>query len=1071
MNPHRLDLAARAANLEERRRAVHALGPPQDPPDLTEFDTWLIARQAAKLAERGARPRARTRAGRGGSDREALTALLTAYRGHELLLTGPDSSFGRLLDEQHAGWLPTYRAALDALPDKAGDPQDESGPEPWWRAPEVFHGRYAIVCAPFLAELGRRMDAVLAEDGGGGPEFDARIADDFQGRLLDRFALAMAWAVETDAKAYCAEHGIDPEAASTADFTAHLDATFADADGYHRFFLDFPVLARWLAHVTALLAEHGRELVTRLRADADEVGEVFFGRPVTNVLGADLGRGDDHAGSRGVVVLDVATGDRPEKLVYKPRCLKGEAALQRLLERLRRDGVLGFASRHVLPKDGYGYEALIPPGRNDVPDRAGAAAVYAELGGYLALFFVLGGGDLHFENILVADGHAFVCDGETVLGAVPDERPDASGTVMDSVFRTGLIEWPSGRAGAEGSMRLSGYAGGGAYELPVRVPRLDERGPSFAASVRHVAGVRVDPGAANRVFAAGELTHAEDFATDVAAGFDAVYRWFVRQGEGAAELVRDLFAGARVRFLNWSTQIYGQLLSAARHPRCLMDPVEVDLLIDTVRHFPRVWDHDMAFPDREAASMWRMDIPLFDVPAEGVRVTHDRGAHVELRLAASPLDVAAERIRGLTEEDRRRQRQYIAAGLAGGDVANEDFAATCVEQAEGVALRLCAEARPHGAPWTSYIVGMEGHEAVGIEADLYNGSAGVALFLAYLNDLSPRPEFERTARLALAHALESTDAARIGAYTGRGGLIYTLVHLHRLWDERDLLDHAAALADGLAPDIERDLHLDVYHGVAGLIPVLLALADATGGHGTDLALRCAEHLMRNGNADGDALSWSGGDDGAAMADLTGFAHGAGGIGWALATLGRRIGRDAYTDAAYRAFAYEARHFDEVVQDWYDLRSSPGGPIWRGRHFANAWCNGAAGIGLSRLATWDVLGRTDDDVLRDARCALAATVRNFPRLMNDTLCHGRSGNAELLLRHALLAEEPAFRVEANLHAQNQWRNLADARPGPESGFFPGLMLGMAGFGLHFLRLAHPGRVPSVLLLDPPSRPEE
>lgn len=44
--------------------------------------------------------------------------------------------------------------------------------------------------------------------------------------------------------------------------------------------------------------------------------------------------------------------------------------------------------------------------------------MYAELGGHLGVFYVLGGGDLHFENIIVADGHAFVCDCETALGVL-----------------------------------------------------------------------------------------------------------------------------------------------------------------------------------------------------------------------------------------------------------------------------------------------------------------------------------------------------------------------------------------------------------------------------------------------------------------------------------------------------------------------------------------------------------------------------------------------------------------------------------------------------------------------------
>lgn len=79
---------------------------------------------------------------------------------------------------------------------------------------------------------------------------------------------------------------------------------------------------------------------------------------------------------------------------------------------------------------------------------------------------------------------------------------------------------------------------------------------------------------------------------------------------------------------------------------------------------------------------------------------------------------------------------------------------------------------------------------------------------------------------------------------------------------------------------------------------------------------------------------------------------------------------------------------------------------------------------------------------------------------------------MFLRFAVLREEPAFRLEANVQVQEQWRHLDDAENGIAeggTGFFPGLMLGLSGFGMHFLRLARPDRIPSVLLLDPaPSR---
>ncbi|WP_329098034.1 type 2 lanthipeptide synthetase LanM family protein [Actinomadura citrea] len=1054
-----VDLAARAANLSERIQIVSALGPPSGAEPLEAFDAWRIDRLAAKLAAKfGAETSPRSER----HTEESLRETLRAYRAHELGLTDPGGRLGRMLADLHRGWLPVYRETLDGF-----DPGDEAFAAADWRSDEVYHGRLATACEPFLVELGRRLTSVID---GGGPavRVDSRLVADFQAYLLDRFELALAWAVETDAKVHCRLHGIDPASATHDDYLAYLDKTFADTDAYHRFYLEFPLLGRWLAQTTGQLAEHGAQMVGRLRDDAAELSASFFGRPVAAVRTARLGRSDHHAGGRSVAIVEVELADgAQESVVYKPRGLEGEAGFQGLLARLRDDGVLDYAERAVLRRDGYGFEALIPPGRNRVATREEAERVYAELGGYLAIFYVLGGGDLHFENVLIADGHAFICDCETVLGALPKGWPRPSGTLMDSVFRTGLIEWPRSGAAPEGEMRISGYTGGGGYEMPMPVPQVD-RLQSFASSVSYREGVRVDPGAANRIFVGEELTHAEEFVDAIGTGFDQVYEWFRRRPDEAIACVRELFSGSGVRFVNWSTQVYSQLLAAALHPRCLLEPLEADLLIETVRTFPRKWDQDAALPDWEVASMWRRDVPLFSVEAGDTALVHDHVARVGADLETSPLDHAASRIRGLSARNRAQQRQYIAAGLSGGDVTSADFAETCVERAAALGEQLCAMLRAPDAPapWTSFVITPDGRNEVDIEGDLYNGSGGIALFLAYLDALDPRPEFRAAARRALDHAVATWERQRIGAFTGLGGMIYVLTHLYRLWGERALLDRALELGDELAGRIDGDRHLDVFHGAAGLIPVMIGLAGVADGRGLEQAHHCAAHLLCRAEAEGDALSWPGSDLGASGANLTGLSHGAGGVGWALITLGRLTDRAEYVSAGRRAFAYEALHFDQSAQDWYDLREFPGGMLWEGRHYANAWCNGAAGIGLSRIQSWAALGKDDDAVLTEARSALTATMRNFPRLMNDSLCHGRSGNAELFLRFALLADEPAFRLEANVQVQAQWRNLEDAPPASATGFFPGLMLGMSGFGMHFLRLAHPERVPSALLLDPP-----
>nr|QDF63359.1 KyaM [Saccharopolyspora sp.] len=1057
-----LDLAARASNLDERLHVVTALrdsGRPlaAAPPDAVE--RWRLDRVAGRLAGKFAQE-AENRARPARHTAEELAAVLTAYRAVELDPAGP--GLPELLEELHAAWLPTYRDAV-----LGWDPA-HSDPRATWRETDVYYGELATACEPFLVELGRRLEKVRAElPESIGPD----LVDDLQRHLHGRFALALAWVVEAEANLHRARRGIDRERAGEDDYLAYLDATFADSAAYHEFFLEYPVLGRWLAHLTGLIAGYGADLLRNLAADAARLGPELFGRSIVAFRSLRLGTGDYHAGGRSVAVVTAELDDGGTGTFYcKPRCLRSEAGVQAVLDRLRERGVVEFASRPVLVRDGYGYEAAIPTGRNETGTAEAAAHVYRELGGHLALFYVLGGSDLHFENIIVADGHVHVCDGETVFDASPLGR-GGSGTVQDSVFKTGLLEWPrAGTADGPEQMRLSGCTGGESYEIPMPVPQIVGGRLGFGAAVRNRSGVRVELDATNRVFLHGELVHPQDHLESIVDGFDRVHEWLERNADEAVALVSEAFRGASARFLNWSTQIYAQLIASARHPKCLADPLEVDLLLNTVRTFPREWDRDAVLSARETASMWRLDVPVFTVEVGDDHLVHDRAERLPTALDGSPLERAAERIRSLTAKNRAQQARYIAASLSNDEISSPAFVATALDYAVRVGERLCSmELEPPApAPWKSFgrVDGVL--ESVDIDADLYTGTAGVALFLAYLDDVVPRPEFRRAARRALRHVLD-TPPQRTGAFADVGGRLYLLTHLHRLWGEQELVDEAVRACDGLAELIDADTHLDLLHGAAGMIPVLLALEPLLGDQALDLAHRCADHLLRRARDRDGAVSWPSNTPEHARDDMTGFAHGAAGIGWALVLLGTRTGRDECVAAGRSAFAYEARHFDLDEQDWYDLRYDTGQVAKNGHHYSNAWCNGAAGIGLSRIAAWSLLGADDEELLREARHALGATVRNFSRLKNHTLCHGTSGNSELLLRYALLRDEPAFRLEANVQVREMWRSLDDAEHGlgeQSADFFPGLMMGISGYGMHFLRLAHPERVPSVLMLDPP-----
>lgn len=133
----------------------------------------------------------------------------------------------------------------------------------------------------------------------------------------------------------------------------------------------------------------------------------------------------------------------------------------------------------------------------------------------------------------------------------------------------------------------------------------------------------------------------------------------------------------------------------------------------------------------------------------------------------------------------------------------------------------------------------------------------------------------------------------------------------------------------------------------------------------------------------------------------------------------------------------------------------------------AWCHGAPGIALSRLALLSLLD--DQELTEEIKAGLRTTLTQGFGL-NHSLCHGDLGNLDILITAARLLPGETFaehipRIAAALLENMEHQGWVCGVPfGVET---PGLMTGLAGTGFALLRLAAPERVPSVLLLAPPA----
>ena len=835
----------------------------------------------------------------------------------------------------------------------------------------------------------------------------------------------------------------------------------------------YPVLVRRLVAIVGNWETATLALLSRLGASRPILVQTVFTGDDPGALLSVQSTGNSHRAGQAVHILQFESG---RKLVYKPRSVGLELCFNIVVGWLNRNGAEpDLMEVCALDEGDFGWMAFVDAKPCQSP--AEIERYFVRLGAQLALGYVLGGTDLHFENVIAHGEYPVLVDLETLFQTpLPSKRltgASAAGwqALQMSVISTLLLPLPMDMAGDDRWTDVSALGHREGELTPFRIPIWSDDGSDAMRLVHRrlpMAGGEALPQLD------GARVTASAYTELVVRGLAATYRFL--QQHTKALLADDgplaAAAGKPARHVFRATAWYARLLDASYHPRFLEDAVAAEsFLRDQLRATQKESSQLAGIQDAEVADLMAGDIPYFSsrvghrgpvtggvatdfvLPGDGWSECHARlralnGADLECqtwltRVAMADLETPVEARSGISPAPSR-------------DPAPGELVAVAARI--GDRLREVAIVPGNHATWLVPLVVSKKQLATDIaQLDLYNGLPGIALFLGHLGRATGDDRYDHLAASAIDEALALYNDAddksmAAGGHGGLGGLAWSLMELALPLDRPDWSNRATTMLRNAAAGALRSSSIDVISGQSGFLLAGLALYRRT----SDTVLlrrlgRVAAKLRRLATAS------TAGKTKLPSLGEAGVAHGRAGIGFALLRWADATSDESYRDAAIRLIRDDVEAIDTNAST---------SAMSMNRHLHSdarlGWCRGALGIARMALLTNVADGGVDADWLNGIADEIIAQGTDGPLC----LCHGALGQLDYLMA---LSERGLLRDRTGAASWRQklltrivdgdW--VADQCHRLES---PGLMLELAGTGYALLQAAQPEALPSILTLS-------
>ena len=760
---------------------------------------------------------------------------------------------------------------------------------------------------------------------------------------------------------------------------------------------------------------------------------------------------DSHRKGRMVIRITISDGSH---FFYKPHGMENEIFLQDLIDKICKDHGWKRRRQRIFDKGTYGWAEEIPHSPCDCEREV--SCFYQKSGMLAAVSYVLGIGDLHYENVIANRDDPVIIDAETLFQNMsPVYRWDEN--AFYSVLSSGLF--PGGIVGKN----MSGIMGGEEKPYGREVPvLLNDQTSEMRIGYKKP---RLKKGK-NQVRLGGESPDISRYEDDIIHGFNITYQWFVENHRQVMEMIQRREGGLYSRYISGATQFFGMGVGASIHPQLLVEKDGRRKYLDKITCGRQlgIW---------EMAALEEGDIPWFG------RYLNDRNLYSGQEIICQDffeyplLEELKKRFEQLDCEDNILQQKVLQLSIRVFQDEKRWFNTTGdrivdIKGSKSVSVRWSKE-RFLGAAkaiaeeimcnavwcgekifWLSVI--SEGEQTVIKPVDyyFYSGIGGIAVFFRRLCAVYPEyGEVSSTLeQMLFSYADKISDQEKepdtqyTGMYCGEGSIAYTFQLLYQITKDDKYLSYAGKHLKSISKLSGMDRRFDLVYGNAGLVLILcrqyLYTKDSCF---MEDAHRTLDVLERNLRESEGGVVWN---EEESESSVCGIAHGNSGFLMAYARMNSIMPGPKYLKRMRQIVSYENRFYDERTGNWADLRKK-GEEVY----LTFAWCNGALGALYARM--WAAKWNPEEEWLKEEVKKAISLCGNLRIREGMCLCHGNMGNYLIMREISEYLDDAKMReLVATFHDVLLLEVEKERMPKiVQEKYNMGLMNGLTGIALKFV----------------------